>query len=150
MLRVNPVKTLLTMPKHILIVDDDPDDVELFIDGVRNVDETIQCSRAVNGHDALQQLRLNPDFRPDYIFIDLNMPRLNGKQLLAELKKFPELRNIPSIIYTTSKLKQDKDETRLLGAVHFITKPYRLEDLCESIRFVLAEEWKKKPTHHDQ
>src|SRR5687768_1684432 len=100
------------MPKHILIVDDDPDDVALFVDGVRSVDETIQCSHAVNGHDALLQLRLNPDFRPDYIFIDLNMPRLNGKQLLAELKKFPELRNIPAIIYTTSKLKQDKDETK--------------------------------------
>jgi CheY-like chemotaxis protein len=102
------------MPKHILIVDDDPDDIELFMEGVRMVDETIQCSHASNGHDALYKLRLNPDFRPDYIFIDLNMPRMNGKQLLAELKKFPELRTIPAII-----------------------------------RFVLSEEWKKKPTHHD-
>jgi CheY-like chemotaxis protein len=137
------------MPKHILIVDDDPDDVDLFIEGVHSVDETIECSHAGNGYDALYMLRLNPDFRPDYIFIDLNMPRMNGKQLLAELKKFPELRNVPAIIYTTSKLKQDKEETMRLGAVHFITKPYRLEDLCESIRFVLTEEWKKKPTHHD-
>lgn len=138
------------MPKHILIVDDDPDDAELFIDGLRKVDGTIHCTHANNGHEALHLLRLNPDFRPDYIFLDLNMPRLNGKQLLGELKKFPELRNIPAIVYSTSKLKQDKEDTRRLGAVHFITKPYRLSELCESIRFVLAEKWKEEPTHHSR
>ena len=137
------------MPIHILLVDDDPDDVELFIDGLHCVDKAIKCSHAGNGHEALHMLRLNPDFRPDYIFLDLNMPRLSGKQLLVELKKFPELRTIPVIIYTTSKLMQDKEETRQLGAAHFITKPYKLKDLCDSIRFVLEGKWKKKRAHHD-
>src|SRR5688572_11843036 len=107
----------------ILIVDDDEDDIELFCDAVKDLDGDIRCISASNGEEALHKLSTENEPLPDYIFLDLNMPRLNGKQCLKRIKGNPRLREIPVIIYSTSKLKEDMEETRQLGAVHFLTKP---------------------------
>ncbi len=80
------------------IVDDDTDDQELFIEAVSEVDETIKCLSASDCEIALDLLKNRKMELPDMIFLDLNMPRLNGKQCLAELKKQAHLRDIPVII----------------------------------------------------
>lgn len=123
----------------VLIVDDDADDRELFCEAVQEIDETIQCITASNGEAALKLLDNEKKDRPlpDYIFLDLNMPRLNGKQCLALIKSSPELQHIPIIIYTTSKLKEDVTETKRLGASYFITKPSKQKDLKKIISLVL-------------
>jgi CheY-like chemotaxis protein len=107
----------------VLIVDDDEDDRDLFCIALHDIDPSINCIIARNGIEAMQGLRSQNFERPDWIFLDLNMPRLNGIQCLMELKKDPSLQDIPVIIYTTSKLKEDREKTQQLGAIHFITKP---------------------------
>lgn len=121
----------------ILIVDDDEDDIELFCDAVKELDGNIQCISASNGEEAIRKLSRENEPLPDYIFLDLNMPRLNGKQCLKRIKANSTLRDIPVIIYSTSKLKEDMEETRQLGAVHFLTKPDRMKDLRKALASIL-------------
>lgn len=127
----------------IMIVDDDEDDVELFCDALKEIDQEVQCISASNGEEALLKLNNDGSRLPDYIFLDLNMPRLNGKQCLKRLKISSRLRDIPVIIYTTSKLKEDVEETRQLGAVHFLTKPNRANDLRKAIISILDGKYDK-------
>jgi CheY-like chemotaxis protein len=118
---------------HVLIVDDDEDDRELFCAAVHEIDSKIDCIMARNGEEALRGLRMASIPKPNLIFLDLNMPRVNGVQCLKELKKDHALRDIPVIIYTTSKLQEDKELTSSLGAVGFITKPSCFQHLCDLI-----------------
>lgn len=92
------------------------------------------CIRAESCEMALGTLRKATDNLPDVIFLDLNMPRMRGKTCLCELKKDKVLQGIPVIIYTTSSILKDKDETRALGASHFITKPTSYKLLCSEIQ----------------
>jgi CheY-like chemotaxis protein len=108
---------------NILIVDDDADDRKLFIDAIKEVDADIKCTTAVDGKQALEHLKSNYDSLPDFIFLDLRMPRFSGKKCLLEIKKDEQLKSIPVIIYTTSKDVEESKELRELGAVHFISKP---------------------------
>jgi CheY-like chemotaxis protein len=121
------------MSKLILIVDDDADDRDLLIEGIQLIDVTTKCITAINGAEALQLLS-KIDSKPDLIFLDLNMPRLNGKQFLAEIKSINALQEIPVVIYTTSKLSDDIEETKKLGAAYFITKPVKVSDLHREIK----------------
>jgi CheY-like chemotaxis protein len=127
--------------KTILIVDDDEDDIDFLREAIDKVDNSIRCISAMDGEYALRLL-LNEDLHPpDYIFLDLNMPRLGGKQCLSRIKNVPRLSEIPVIIYTTSKLKGDMMETMKLGSVYFLTKPTKLSDLIEYVSNVLQHKW---------
>lgn len=130
---------IITMDKSqtIMIVDDDDDDIELFCEAVKEVDHNIGCICATNGEEALNKLNKEGAPLPDFIFLDLNMPRLNGKQCLRKLKNSLKLRDIPVIIYSTSKLKEDVEETKQLGAASFLTKPDKINDLRHAIASVL-------------
>ena len=128
--------------KVILIIDDDDDDREMFREALQTVDDTVRCIVAPDGVDAVEMLRIQNARVPDYIFLDLNMPKMGGKECLRHLRLMPHLQHVPVIIYTTSRQSRDVEETRALGAVHFISKPYNFEDICESIRYVLEEAWR--------
>jgi CheY-like chemotaxis protein len=95
------------------------------------MDHTIECFTASNALIALELLTQSPPLQPDFIFLDLNMPRINGRQCLAEIKKIPHLANTPVIIYTTSSPEKDKIETLYAGASGFITKPSDIPHLTE-------------------
>jgi CheY-like chemotaxis protein len=123
------------------IIDDDADDQELFMEAVSEVDDSIQCISASDCEDALDLLKNGKIALPDVIFLDLNMPRLNGKQCLSELKKQANLKHIPVIIYSTSSEKRDMEETARLGAAHFLTKPNKFEELCQALSFVISKDW---------
>lgn len=125
---------------HVLIVDDDEDDRDLFCIAVHEIDESIDCAMARNGEEALNALRKNALPKPDLIFLDLNMPRVNGVQCLHELKKDQTLKHIPVVMYTTSKLTEDKDLAYRHGAVDFITKPSSFTQLCNMIKVIFAKE----------
>jgi CheY-like chemotaxis protein len=79
---------------------------------------------------------------PDFIFLDLNMPRMNGKQFLAEVKKIKTLQDIPVIIYSTSTDKKDILDTIELGAVYFLEKPNRFNDLTNALSNIITRKWK--------
>ena len=131
--------------KTFFIVDDDIDDQDLFIEAVSEVDNSIECVSASDCEEALDLLKNKKIGMPDMIFLDLNMPRLNGKQCLVELKKEAHLAHIPVIIYSTSSEKRDIEETSRLGAAHFLTKPNKFEELCKAISYVVSKDWNKAP-----
>ncbi len=130
------------MPVTILIVDDDPDDLWLFCEALHEIDPSYRCLTALNGIEALQLLE-NLVVAPDFIFMDLNLPFMSGRECLIDLKKNPRLANIPVIIYSTSKLKTDIDEVYKLGAVHFLTKPNSFQDIVKKVSAILAGKWEE-------
>ena len=125
---------------HVLIVDDDEDDRDLLTIAIHELDSTVDCILARNGEEALQGLRLEKFPKPDLIFLDLNMPRVNGVQFLRELKSDSSLHYIPVVIYTTSKQQLELEESKALGAVHFLTKPSSFQELCKMIADVFGKE----------
>lgn len=120
----------------LFLVDDDVDDHEIFKSALQQVDRSTTLIIAGNGQEALQMLPALEQF-PDYIFVDLNMPRMGGMQFLTELKKSDRLRHIPVIMYSTSNQTSDKNSALEAGAHQFITKPARYNDLCDLLDSLL-------------
>lgn len=127
--------------KIILIVDDDNDDVDFFCEAFYELDSSIKCLRASNGEEAIMWLQSNKNLKPDYIFLDLNMPKMNGKQFLKLIKADPEFESIPVVINSTSDSKADDNETRELGAIYFMTKPTSFSILKTTISTILERNW---------
>jgi CheY-like chemotaxis protein len=107
--------------KAILLIDDDEDDQLIFVDAVKEVNPGIVCLTADNGGDAYLQLEKSSP-APSLIFLDLNMPVMNGFEFLERIKKSERFKNIPVVIYTTSDSPIDKKNTIDAGAVLFFTK----------------------------
>lgn len=120
------------LPTKCFIVDDDEDDQEILataISGSILSDHT--CSFATDGEEALEIL--HSDTLPDYIFLDLNMPRMDGMQCLREIRQIDKLQHIPVVIYTTSMDDTAKATSLRLGATAFITKPTRISELVSAL-----------------
>jgi CheY-like chemotaxis protein len=120
-------------PKVCLLVDDDPDDQEVFLTALGDISSTALCLIAPDGDRALELL-YNKETVPDYIFLDLNMPRMNGFEFLAAIKKSSVLRNIPVIVYSTTSQPAQIERVKKLGATDFFTKTYKYNDLCSLLR----------------
>ncbi len=125
----------------LFLVDDDPDDQQLFIEALGSVDNSVAVKTASNGVDALELLLRNHPQLPDLILLDLNMPKMNGKQFLQALKASENFHTVPVVIYTTSSNHVDKYETRKMGAADFIVKPFRFTELCDFIKYILGRTW---------
>src|SRR5687767_13725390 len=127
--------------KRLFIIDDDVEDQEIFMEAIKEVDNSIQIYSSTSGEDALKQLEREVVVLPDLIFLDLNMPKLNGKQVLREIKNTRSLKRIPVIMYSTSFAPTDIEEFRKLGAAHHLLKPSRFDDLCKSLNTILSKDW---------
>jgi CheY-like chemotaxis protein len=126
----------------LMIIDDDDDDRDIFGEAVTHIDPTITCIQCSEAEHALSLLEKKTAHLPDFIFLDLNMPRINGRQCLVRIKSNEHLKDIPVIIYSTSKFEKDIKEVMRLGAATFLTKPSRMSDLVRAIRLILNYEWK--------
>ena len=135
------------MGKSILVVDDDADDRDLFAEALREIDQSIYCGFAKDGFEALDILSRPGNILPDFIFLDLNMPRLSGNQFLALVKKSERLQKIPVIIFSTSIFKLEADEAKQLGAAFFLKKPSTFTDLVDSLKNIIANKWKALNRH---
>jgi len=120
------------------IVDDDAEDRDLLMEALYSIDKGGKCFTEKNGEEGLQKLAEDIIPLPDYIFLDLNMPRLNGKQFLIEIKKIKRFSHIPIVIYTTSADAKDREETKQLGALYYITKPYGFDEICNALLSVFS------------
>ena len=130
---------LSTKEKMIVyIVDDDNDDLEIFTEILSEIDDSIKCISFVNGREALNLLMEEGIILPDFIFVDLNMPVMNGFEFLKAIKKHDNLVGLPVIIYTTSSEQKHKDEVKRLGASSFITKPSDLHELKRELDKVIT------------
>ena len=119
----------MTKSLSFLLVDDDTDDTSLFREVLEEVNPSIIFNWAEDGQEALQFLKNEDSELPDIIFLDLNMPRMGGKECLAEIKNDAKLHKIPVIMYTTSSQSRDIEETMQKGAICFITKPTNMKEL---------------------
>lgn len=128
--------------KKFFIADDDPDDLELFIEALQQIDAECECVTAFNGLEALDKLSKQPFYIPDFIFLDLNMPRMNGKECLVEIKKSDRLKKIPVIMYSTSGERKYIQETMELGAVFFFQKPNRFGEFIQALQHIVSPSWK--------
>ena len=113
------------------LIDDDEDDREIFSLALSAANSSSTYVTATNGEDALRILEDQPDYIPDFIFLDLNMPFMDGRSCLKELRKISKLRDVPVIMFTTSSYTKDIEETLKLGASHYLIKPSSLNGLVE-------------------
>lgn len=120
---------------RIMLIDDDPDDQLFFRDAVQTIRPGLDCELASTCQEAFRQLEKPPP--PDFIFMDLNMPVMNGFDCLAYLKNQNNYKDIPIIIFTTSKNPNDINRTKQLGARWFMTKPDDFNILCNKLNKVI-------------
>ncbi|TCJ14383.1 response regulator [Flaviaesturariibacter flavus] len=113
----------MTQPKLVLYADDDTDDRSWVSEACRIVGSSLELHFVENGRQVLDFLKKPGAPQPALIVLDLNMPEMDGRQTLQQLKNSPELRHIPVAIVTTSNNKLDRDVCKRLGAAIYLTKP---------------------------
>jgi CheY-like chemotaxis protein len=128
---------------NILMADDDEDDRLLTREALEESRVLNRLDFVEDGLELLQYLRHEGQFsdpeqspRPGLILLDLNMPRMDGREALREIKADPQLRGIPVVILTTSKAEEDMVRGYDLGAASYITKPVTFEGLVELMKAV--------------
>lgn len=109
------------------MVDDDEDDREIFLEVVSELSPAAISNTAINGADGLAMLG-SLDILPHVIFLDLNMPIMNGIEFLQKVKGMERLKNIPIVIFSTSGDDWAVRQVRDLGATEFITKPSKVNE----------------------
>ena len=118
-------------PIDVLLVEDSPGDVRLTQEALREANRAVRLHVAVDGVDAMDFLRREGRHlrapRPDLILLDLNLPKMDGREVLAQIKADDRLRTIPTIILTTSEAEADITKSYQLRANCFLSKPVELE-----------------------
>jgi two-component system, chemotaxis family, response regulator Rcp1 len=122
-------------PVHVLLVEDDPDDVYLTRQALDRTKLRLDLQVASDGVEAMQILRDEAGRRsqPDLILLDLNLPRMDGREVLAEIKSDPRLVHIPTVVLTTSRAEEDIVRTYQLHANCYISKPVDLDSFREVV-----------------
>jgi CheY-like chemotaxis protein len=125
-------------PVEILLVEDNPGDVRLTQEALNDAKVLNRVSVVPDGEAALAFLRQEGSYaqavRPDIILLDLNLPRKDGREVLAEVKADPHLRRIPVVVLTTSAAEQDILKTYDLHANCYITKPVGMDQFAEVVK----------------
>ena len=123
--------------KRCLLVEDDPDDQEFFMEVLHRVASNTGCYAVSNGEEALFTL-LKEDFMPDYIFTDLNMPRMGGFEFLKILRSIEKFRAIPVIVFSSDCSEENIKQAKQLGANAIYSKT-RFGILPEILKKYLAD-----------
>jgi CheY-like chemotaxis protein len=119
----------------VFYADDDPEDCQLFAEALQQIDPDLRPIIAKDGKQALALLDQMPEL-PDYIFLDINMPLVDGKKCLIEIKKNPRLNEIPVIMYSTTSDTSEIQQYYKLGAHDFLIKPTDFTVLCDSLESI--------------
>lgn len=123
---------------QILLVEDNPGDVRLIVEGLRDAKIAKELHVVGDGEEAIQFLRRQGRHvdasRPDIVLLDLNLPRLEGHEVLAEIKADPDLAMIPVIVLTSSSAEEDILRSYQLHANCFITKPVDFHKVISAVR----------------
>ncbi len=122
--------------KPVLLVEDDNVDAMSVKRASRELEIANELVRAVNGEEALRYLRDPTKDGPCVILLDLNMPKMNGIELLKILKSTPELRRIPVVVITTSKSDEDKVESFRLSVAGYIVKPIDYQGFVDAMKVI--------------
>lgn len=115
----------------LLNIDDDPEDLDIFFRAVKTINPLAKCLLARNAKEAINILR--DTLLPDYIFLDIRMPLMDGKIVLAELRRNKKLKSVPVIMYSSTINPSEKDEYTTLGANQFLNKQSNFKSLCDAL-----------------
>jgi two-component system, chemotaxis family, response regulator Rcp1 len=125
-------------PIIILLVEDNPSDADLTLEAMKDAKLINKMYHVVDGVEAMAFLRNKGKYadmpRPDLILLDLNMPRKDGRETLAEIKEDPELRRIPVVVLTVSDDEQDIVKSYNLHANCYVTKPLDLDEFAKAVK----------------
>jgi CheY-like chemotaxis protein len=121
----------------LLNIDDDVEDLDIFFRAVKTVNPLAKCLLARNAKEALHILK--DTLMPDYIFLDIRMPLMDGKTVLTELRKNKKLRSVPVIMYSTTINPKDVGELESLGANQFLNKFSDFKGLCDALKSFLLK-----------
>ena len=128
------------MNRTVLLVEDSPGDVRLTKEAFRDADPEIDLRVVVDGVEAMTYLKregvhVNAP-RPDFILLDLNLPKMDGREVLAHIKEDDNLRTIPTVILTTSDAEADIVTSYKLQANCYLSKPVQLEEFESLVRSI--------------
>jgi two-component system, chemotaxis family, response regulator Rcp1 len=129
-----------TMNRVVLLVEDSPGDVRLTKEAFHDADPQIDLRVAVDGVEALAYLRregVHSDAaRPDFILLDLNLPKMDGREVLSHIKEDDDLKTIPTVILTTSDAEADILTSYKLQANCYLSKPVQLEEFESLVKSI--------------
>lgn len=135
------------MPIQILLVEDSPGDVRLTQEAFRDANSTARLHVAPDGVEAMAFLRRQDGYadapRPDLVLLDLNLPKMDGREVLHLIKEDDDLKTIPTVILTTSDAESDIMKSYQLQANCYLTKPVQLEEF-ESVVKSINDFWLTK------
>ncbi len=124
----------------IFYADDDIDDLEFFRIIVKRISDTYEVLTYSDGYDLLEALN-NPHTDPFLLFLDINMPKINGFEVLKKLRECDKFLNLPVIMFSTTKDGPFIQKSMELGASYYVPKSARFEDLKQSIEHTLNINW---------
>lgn len=125
----------------ILVTDDDADDFLFLKDAVCELDNTVILEHITSCGDLIRLLERGEI--PDMIFLDLNMPKISGRECIEKLREEAKYHHVPIIIYSTSKSNKDVDYCYEKGANFYLVKPNTFQGLISSIEKVISIDWKQ-------
>jgi len=128
----------------VIIIDDNPGDIALAQEAFAENRLAVDFIAAMSGDEALDLLKRigGGPILPHLILLDLNLPKINGLELLGFIRQHPRLSQVPTVVLTTSNRTQDREQSRALGAVEYLVKPAIFGDflvLVEGLRRYLAD-----------
>jgi len=121
---------------NILLVEDDPDDIELMLETLKENRIQFSLESIKQGDKVIPYLEMCKNF-PNIIVLDLNLPKMHGREVLERLKSSERFKGIPIIILTTSSAREDKEFCLRMGADKFLTKPSTVEGFNKTISAIV-------------
>ncbi|AYN68915.1 response regulator [Euzebyella marina] len=139
-----------TKPMKVVLVDDDEDDRMFFADALQEIDLKTDLTEFHNGQELLDYLTGSCTEFPQLIFLDLNMPVMDGFECLKKIRSNPKFEDLVVAIYSTSSSERDIEETFVNGANIYINKPNKFEELKKTIAQVVKRNWQYEENEMDK
>ena len=130
-------------PLKVMLADDDKDDQELFTAAIKETKIDAEVTTVDNGQDLIDKLKDPAEPNPDIIFLDVNMPVKDGKEALAEIKADDTLKDIPTVMFSTSDSPKEVDESFKRGANLYVKKPTSFDNLILILKNIFTLHWAK-------
>jgi len=122
---------------HILLIDDDKDDRDLFLDALSSISNDAELTALESGINLISDLISGTIQIPDIIFLDVNVPGMDGWTCLAQLKTNELFAHIPVVMYSTSSHREEAERSKNAGALSFFSKSYDFKDLKAALKEVI-------------
>jgi CheY-like chemotaxis protein len=135
-MKITDVKT-----KTIVVVDDDNDDTDLIQTAVGEIDPQVECKIFNSAENAIAYFKDSSHDLPDFVILDLNMPKMSGRECLLQIRQIEGYSTVPVIINSTTIFPKDKSELKALGASFIFTKTNRFEKLVEILQYIMQKDW---------